>query len=86
MIYILYVIFFIILNYFQSLQDVFDVYKRYSVGHHFWTTFLLVLLADELVTINATPIRITIIAMRVIAVIFSCNIAQPNKTAITGLT
>ena len=41
---------------------------------------------DELVTINATPIRIIIIAMIVIVVIFSCNIAHPNKTAITGLT
>jgi hypothetical protein len=30
--------------------------------------------------------RITIIAITVIAVIFSCNIAQPNNTAITGLT
>ena len=38
------------------------------------------------VTINATPIKIIIIAMTVIAVIFSCNIAHPNKTAITGLT
>jgi hypothetical protein len=40
----------------------------------------------ELVTINATPNNITIIASMVTKSTLSCSIAHPHITAITGLT
>ena len=38
------------------------------------------------VTIRATPSRIITITMIVVIVKFSCRIAHPNNTAMTGLT
>jgi len=44
----------------------------------------LVLLVDELVTINATPIIIMLVAINVCNDIGSLSMAYPKNTAITG--
>jgi hypothetical protein len=61
------------------MQDIIRVSKRYIIGNYFWNTFLLVFLVDELVTINATPIIIMLVAINVCNDIGSLSMAHPKN-------